>query len=334
MLRRLMAVLVALAIILGAGWFAMHRSDIAYDRLESMYANTDSRFLPMGGDMRVHYRDVGPRNAPVLVLVHGFSASLHTWEPWVKGLRQDYRVVSLDLPGHGLSRCLNVSETGIPQFVDVIDHVTRELGVEHFTLAGSSMGGHTAWNYALAHPERLDGLVLVDASGWPKSDEEAESSPLVFKLLANPLARSIMKDLDMTGMIRGGLEDSFVDQSLVTDVMVQRYAALGRAPCHREAILSLMTGPEGRTGASAEKLAAIAVPTLILQGDSDNLVPASHAEKFHAAIAGSTLKLYANVGHLPQEEATAQSLADFRDFLSTQVYVPVETAESEEAGPD
>ena len=326
MLRRLIAVFVTVAIILGAGWFVMRRSDIAYDRLESMYANTESRFMPMGGDMRVHYRDVGPRNAPVLVLVHGFSASLHTWEPWVQGLRKDYRVVSLDLPGHGLSRCLDVSQTGIPQFVDTIDHVTRELGIERFTLAGSSMGGHTAWNYALAHPDRLDGLVLVDASGWPKSGDEADSSPLVFKLLANPLARSVMKDLDMTGMIRSGLEDSFVDQALVTEDMVQRYAALGRAPCHRDAILNLMADRNGRTEASAGALSAITVPTLILQGEQDNLVPASHGEKFHAAIPGSVLKLYPDVGHVPQEEIPDQSLADLRDFLSTQVHVASEDA--------
>jgi len=334
MLRRLMAVFVTVAIVLGAGWFVMRRSDIGYDRLESMYANTDSRFMPMGGDMRVHYRDVGPRNAPVLVLVHGFSASLHTWEPWVQGLRKDYRVVSLDLPGHGLSRCLDVAETGIPQFVDVIDHVTRELGIDHFTLAGNSMGGHAAWNYALAHPEKLDGLVLVDASGWPKSDTEAESSPLVFKLLANPLARSLMKDLDMSGMIRGGLEDSFVDQALVTEAMVERYAALGRAPCHRDAILNLMTDRNGRAEASAATLAAITVPTLILQGEQDNLVPAAHGEKFKAAIAGSTLKLYTNVGHLPQEEATDQSLADLREFLSTQVYVASEDVTPAEEAVD
>jgi pimeloyl-ACP methyl ester carboxylesterase len=328
--RSLVAIVVTVAIILGAGWFVMRRPDIAYDRLESMYASTDSKFMPMDEDVRIHYRDVGPRDAPVIVLVHGFSASLHTWEPWVADLKKDYRVISLDLPGHGLSRCVDVSQTGIPQFVDVVDYVTSERGVEHFTLAGSSMGGHTAWAYALAHPERLDGLVLVDAAGWAKSDEEAESSPFVFKLLANPLARSVMKDLDMTGLIRGGLEDSFFDPSLVTEEMVQRYAALGRAPCHREAILSLMTGRDGRSDASPEKLAAITVPTLIMQGVNDNLVPASHGEKFNAAIAGSTLKLYDHVGHLPQEEATGQSLADLRTFLIEQVYAPAEMADAPE----
>ena len=321
MFRGLIAIVVTLAIILGAGWFVMKRDDIGYDRLESMYASKASRFMPMGEDSRIHYRDVGPRDAPVLVLVHGFSASLHTWEPWVKNLSKDYRVLTIDLPGHGLSRCLDVSATGIPQFVDVIDQVTHNLNVDQFTLVGNSMGGHTAWSYALAHPERLDGLVLVDASGWPKTGDEAESSPLVFKLLANPLARRVMKDIDMTGLIRSGLEDSFADPALVTDAMVERYGALSRAPCHREAILNLMTGRDDRSDASDEKLAAITAPTLILQGEKDNLVPATHAEKFHTAIAGSELKLYPDVGHLPQEEAASQSVADLRNFLSTQVYV-------------
>ena len=93
-----------------------------------------------------------------------------------------------------------------------------------------------------------------------------------------------------------------------------------------------MTDRNGRTEASAGTLAAIAVPTLILQGEQDNLVPAAHGEKFNAAISGSVLKLYPNVGHVPQEEVPAQSLADLRDFLSTQVYVaPEELAPTEEA---
>jgi len=326
MFRGLLAIVVTLAIILGAGWFVMKRPDIGYDRLESMYASNASRFMPMGEDSRIHYRDVGPRDAPVLVLVHGFSASLHTWEPWVTDLRKDYRVLTIDLPGHGLSRCLDVSETGIPQFVEVIDQFTRNLGVDRFTVIGNSMGGHTAWSYALAHPERLDGLVLVDASGWPKSGDEAESSPLVFKLLANPLARRVMKDIDMTGLIRSGLEDSFANPALVTDAMVERYSALSRAPCHREAILNLMIARDDRSNASPEKLAAITEPTLIMFGEKDNVVPAAHGEKFAAAIPGSELKLYPDVGHLPQEEAAAQSVSDLRQFLADRVYVVTDEA--------
>ena len=104
MFRRLLAVLVTLGIILFAGWMTLKRDDIPYEQLEAVYANADSRYLAFDDGMRVHFRDVGPRDAPAIVLVHGFSASLHTWEPWVARLGDEYRVISVDLPGHGLTR--------------------------------------------------------------------------------------------------------------------------------------------------------------------------------------------------------------------------------------
>lgn len=316
MMSRLLVVLLTIVVILTAGWFMMRRPDISYTTLEAVYANADSRFLQSGEEQSFHFRDVGPRDAPVVVLVHGFSASLHTWESWARNLRQDYRVISLDLPGHGLSRCVNNEEIGIGQFVETIDKVTSSLGIERFTLVGSSMGGHTAWAYALAHPEKLDGLVLVDAAGWLDTPEEGESEPLVFKLLSNPVARNLMKDLDMSSLIRSGLEDSFFDKSLVTDEMVERYAALGRAPCHRDAIMELMSGATMRDLASKEKLAAITAPTLILHGEADNLVPVAHARKFADAIPNAALTLYPDVGHIPQEEIPAESVQDLRGFLA------------------
>lgn len=316
MMSRLLVVLLTIAVILTAGWFSLRRPDISYTTLETVYANADSHFLRLGEDQSFHFRDVGPRDAPVVVLVHGFSASLHTWEPWVRALRQDYRVISLDLPGHGLSRCVDNESIGIEQFVDTVDRITDSLGVERFTLVGSSMGGHTAWAYALAHPEKLEGLVLVDAAGWLDLPEEGEGEPLVFKLLRNPVARFLMKDLDMSSMIRSGLEDSFHDASLVTDEMVERYSALGRAPCHRDAIMKLMSGATLRVLASEDKLAAISVPTLILHGAADNLVPVAHAHKFADAIPQAQLKVYPQVGHIPQEEIPAESVRDLREFLA------------------
>jgi pimeloyl-ACP methyl ester carboxylesterase len=148
----------------------LRRDDIPYEQLEAIYANTDSRYLAFGDNMRVHFRDVGPRDAEAIILVHGFSASLHTWEPWVDNLKRDYRVISIDLPGHGLSRCIDNSEIGPGQFIETINRVANTLEIERFTLAGNSMGGAAAWNYALAFPQRLDGLVLVDAAGWRAID--------------------------------------------------------------------------------------------------------------------------------------------------------------------
>jgi len=320
MFRRFLAVTVTLGIILFAGWMTLRRGDIPYEQLEAIYANSDSRYLVFGDDMRVHFRDVGPRGAKAIILVHGFSASLHTWDAWVSNLKRDYRVISIDLPGHGLSRCTDNDAIGPKQFVETINRVANTLEIDRFTLAGNSMGGGAAWAYALAHPERLDGLVLVDAGGWPRTEEESESRPLVFKLLEYDLARRVMKDLDLSSLIRGGLEKSFGDPSFVTEEMVERYATLARAPCHREALLAISAGRGDRTEATSELLAGITAPTLVLHGESDNLIPAAHGEKFAAAIPGAKLILYPGVGHLPQEEIADLSAGDLRAFLSTEVY--------------
>ena len=266
------------------------------------------------------------------MLVHGYSASLNTWDAWVRNLRKDYRVIRLDLPGHGLSRCVDNDEIGIEQFIASIDRVTHSLDVDQFTLVGSSMGGHTAWAYALAHPDRLDGLVLVDAAGWLSAPGEDDKDPVIFKLLRNGFARNVMKDLDMSALIRSGLENSFADPKLVTDEMVERYSAMSRAPCHREALLKIMSGTTLRVPASKERLSAIAVPTLILHGDTDNLIPVAHAEKFADAIPGSKLIIYPESGHIPQEEQPVASVEDFRAFLAT-IYSE-ETAEPEAVEPN
>lgn len=320
MFRRLLAIVVTLGVILFAGWMTLRRDDIPYEQLEAIYANADSRYLAFGDDMRVHFRDVGPRGAKVIVLVHGFSASLQTWEPWVSNLKRDYRVITLDLPGHGLSRCLDNGEIGPKQFVETINRVVNTLGIDRFTLAGNSMGGGAAWSYALAHPERLDGLVLVDASGWPRTEVENEARPLVFRLLDIGLARRVLKDLDLSTLIRDGLEKSFADPSFVTDEMVERYATLARAPCHRAALLELVSGRGERQEATPELLASIHTPTLVMHGEQDNLIPAGHGTQFAEAIPGAKLILYPGIGHLPQEEAAELSASDLRAFLVNDVY--------------
>ena len=101
MFRRMLIVLTILFLILAAGWMALRRGDIPYDTLETIYASDASEFITLSDGLKLHYRDEGQADGPVLVLVHGFAASLHTWEPWVARLSDTYRLVSIDLPGMG-----------------------------------------------------------------------------------------------------------------------------------------------------------------------------------------------------------------------------------------
>lgn len=313
MLRRTLAVGLTIVAVLAAGWLALNRADIPYDTLETMYATPDSQFMTLDDGLKIHFTDTGPEDRSTIVLVHGFSASLHTWKDWKTDLEMDYRVITLDLPGHGLSRAEDSGEASIGRFVEVVKEVTESLGAERFTLAGNSMGGNTAWSYALAHPDSLDGLILVAASGWPEEAGEGDDSPFIFTLLSNPIARMVLKDLDMTSLTRSGLEDSYTDPSYVTDELVERYVALSRAPGHRATLLSIMAGD--RIAATTDTVSKISVPTLMLWGQDDNLVPVSGARKFGEAIEGSQVIVYEGVGHLPQEENAEQSIEDVRAFM-------------------
>lgn len=312
-MRRTFAILLAIIAILAAGWLALRRADIPYDALELVYSVPESQFVTFDDGLKIHYTDTGPRDHPALVLVHGFSASLHTWSAWKYDLQDDYRVITLDLPGHGLSRAEDPENATMERFSEVVLDLTTDLGADSFTIAGNSMGGAVAWYAALAAPDRVEGLILVDASGWVEDSEDNEREPFIFTLLGNPFARTILKDLDLTAMVRSRLEGSYVDQSFVKDDLVERYVSLARAPGHRATLMELMARP--REPLTKNKLATLDMPTLILWGREDNLIPVSHAHKFAEAIPHAELKIYDNVGHLPQEEVAQTSTADVRDFM-------------------
>jgi pimeloyl-ACP methyl ester carboxylesterase len=304
--------LLALLFLAGTLTACMAR-DIPYAKLEAKYASPASRYMDLPGGLRVHYRDQGPRDAPVIVLVHGFSASLHAWEPWVARL-PDYRVISLDLPGHGLTRAPADDVPSTDRSVAVVDQVTSRLGVQHFVIGGNSMGGGVSWNYALKHPDKLDGLVLVDAGGWPSS-ERPKGQPMVFKLLANPVGRWVLRHADPRLMAEKGLKQAYEDETLVTPAVVTRYVELARAPGHRAILTGGRGGPPGAK-VTPETFKSITVPTLVMVGEKDQVIPADNSRKLAGAIPGARLVVYPEGGHVPMEQLPDKSAADLRAFLA------------------
>ena len=302
-----------LTLMLAAALAACTARDIPYAKLEAKYASPASQFMDLPNGVHVHYRDQGPRDARTVVLVHGFSASLHAWEPWVQRLDRDYRVVSLDLPGHGLTRAPDGYVTSSDANVAVVDQVVTRLGVQHFVLGGNSMGGGVAWNYALAHPEKLDGLVLVDAAGWPSAKRNS-GGPVVFKLLANPVGRSLLRNLDPRLMAESGLKQAYYDPKLVTPAVVDRYVDLARAPGHR-AILTTQR-PSSKAPTTPQTFAAIHTPTLVMTGEQDEVIAAENSESLAKAIPGAKLITYPGVGHVPMEQIPERSSQDLKAFLA------------------
>lgn len=323
-------VLVGLVALVGAGaYFTLKRPDIAYETLAHNYESAASRYVDLPGGVHMHYRDEGDPNAPVLVLVHGFSASLQTWEPWVERLATgsqrlgDYRVITLDLPGHGLTRAPAGYQPSMQAFAEAVHEFAQSQGLTRFALGGNSMGGNVAWVYALAHPDAVSALILVDASGWPDTRSDAQASPLVFKLLGNPISAALLRDLDATQLTRQGLLAAFpMHPEMVDDAMVRRYTELARAPGHRDMLIQLSLGREHREYATPERLAALTMPVLILEGDHDVLVPPEHAQQFKDAIAQAQLVMFEGVGHAPQEEIPDQSAMRVHEFLASVIEPP------------
>lgn len=304
------AALAVLALVLVAG-AALWRGDIPYETLQARYAAPTSHYIDLPDGVRVHYRDEGNRSGPPIILIHGYSASAADWEAWSKRLGDTYRIILPDLPGHGLTRAPKGYISSATAQVKVVDEVASSLGLTGFVIGGNSMGGGVAWRYTLAHPEKVSALVLVDAVGWPP-EKTGRNDALIFKLLGNPLARPIIKNLDNSALAKQGLQAAFLDPSLVTPALVKRYTDLARAPGHRDI---LITPPSSEGLASKDRLSIISAPTLILFGQDDRLIPASDGERFKAAIPGSTLIVYPGVGHVPMEQIPDKSADDVRTWL-------------------
>jgi pimeloyl-ACP methyl ester carboxylesterase len=310
-MRRLATAMAILGLAMLAG---CAKGDLPWRTLEARYESPASRFADLPGGLHVHYRDQGdPKAAHTLVLVHGFAASLQAWEPWVARLTPQYRVISLDLPGHGLTRAPAGYRASADANVAVIDELTRRLGATRFVLGGNSMGGGIAWNYALQHPERLDGLILVDAGGWPHPEKKGGGSILVFKLLGNPLGRAILENIDPTPLARKGLRQAYVDPALVTPALVARYVDFARAPGHRAILLTQNSGP--RRPVTPATFQAIRTPTLVMVGAVDKVIPPDDSRGLAGAIPGAKLIVYPGVGHVPMEQIPDRSAADVKAFV-------------------
>jgi pimeloyl-ACP methyl ester carboxylesterase len=300
-------------VVWAAAWLKLRGPDIPYETLEAQYTDGSSRFVDLPGGYHVHYQDDGDASLPLLVLLHGFGDSYTSWEGWVRDLKGKFHVISLDFPGHGLTRSPEgVSLTG-EGLADYLDAFAGKLGLPPFAVAGNSMGGGVAWQFAVRHPQRVNALVLVDAAGFP-NEKPPGKVPLAFRILQYPIGRALLRNIDNSPLIEEGLKTDVYDKSLITPAVVARWAAFQRAPGHRAILMSLNPRQFGQ--ASVAALGGIAVPTLILHGVNDPLIEPASARKFAAAIPGAKLILYPHVGHLPQIEIPDRSAADVAAFLS------------------
>lgn len=312
-MKRLSFVFAATALLLSCFVIATWAPDRPVAELAVQWAPAPSRFIEVEG-MQVHVRDEGVREDPSpIVLLHGTSSSLHTWDGWVAALADERRVIRVDLPGFGLTGPTPDGIYTIASYVRFMRALLDHLGVDRCVLVGNSFGGQVAWETALAlSPSRVAGLVLVDAAGYPL---ESESVPVAFRIAQVPVLRDLMQVTLPRGMIESSLRNVYGDASKVTPELVDRYFGMTVREGNREALVQRFQ--QAPHGPGFERIRELRVPTLILWGELDRLIPRTHAELFHRDIAGSRLVVFPGLGHTPHEEDPAVTARAVEEFLAT-----------------
>lgn len=312
--------LLTLAALLVIAFMIFRTPDTDAAEMRAKYGGPPSQFVAIGQGVTVHLRDEGPKDAPAIILLHGSNADLHTWEPWAQALRNRYRVIRFDQVGHGLTGPDPDNDYSRHNYVEDVRELADALGLEKFILGGNSMGGKHALAFAVAYPERVAGLVLVDGSGGPmleqgndKPRKDSGGGNIGFKIAQTPGINLLVEQITPRSLIAQSLEQSVSVKSIITPAMIDRYWELLRYPGNRRATLKRFGYPYEPL-AEAE-IASIAAPTLILWGEEDRLIPVEAGRWLAKVIPNAELKVYPKIGHLPHEEAAAATLGDLRPWL-------------------
>jgi pimeloyl-ACP methyl ester carboxylesterase len=314
-LLRSCLVLLSLALVLMlAGIAASWAPDRSPSELAARWATPPSQFIELQG-MQVHLRDEGPRDDPLpIVLLHGTSASLHTWEGWAGALRGERRVIRVDLPGFALTGPHPNDDYSMAAYVGFVRALADRLNVKRFVLAGNSLGGQIAWSTAAAMPDRVARLILVDASGYPIELLQAgRDVPLGFKLAAMPWLQPLVRNTLPRRVVEASVRNVYGDPAKVTPQLVDVYYDMTLRAGNRRALSLRMK--QGYT-ADTRQLATLRMPTLILWGGKDRLVPREAAQWFARDIAGSRLVMFEELGHVPHEEDPQRTVQEVRKFLA------------------
>ena len=290
MWRWLAGGIAAFAALAAVALWAISEPEVPRAVLEAKYATPPSQFLVLADGTRLHYRDRGPRDGPVLIVLHGFSGSLFIWESWSRALSDRFRVISLDLPGHGLTGAVPSGDYSQGAMVQSVKAVADRLGLDRFALAGVSMGGGVAARFAELYPKRVSHLILIDAAGARTSTRPrlhlstmAANLPVIDRFFLY----AVMKRMPELAHMEGSPQAILEHFRLADDTYVWNHVG------------------------------AIKAPVLILWGGNDQVIPIAGAYAWHNAIPGSKLIVYPGAGHVSMADAP-QSARDVREFLGTE----------------
>lgn len=305
MKKYILQFVIVLVALLGA---YIYEGPVPFEELKEKYTDEHSHFIELNG-LNVHYKKKG-QGMPIL-LIHGTSASLHTWSAWEEILSKHYTTYSIDMQGGGLTTPPADKDYSIAAYRELIDAFVTELDIDSFYLAGNSLGGHTAWDYAANSnlKNRVKKLILVDPSGF---FDPMQPKPVVFQLAQFDFLFKIIEHLNTKAFVVKSLKEVYYNDDLITQETINQYVDLN----HREGnrIGFFLKVRQKETG-DKQDLKKISCPTLILWGENDQWIPITLADIFTANIPDNKLIVYPECGHLPMEEIPNESVQDVMNFL-------------------
>lgn len=302
---------VVLALMLAGAIAWSWEPDRQLGQLVARWAPEPSRFIELDG-MQVHIRDTGPRNdAAPLLLLHGMSSSLHSFEGWQSALQGERRVISVDLPGFGLTGPSPQGDYSIEVYTRFVLRLLDTLEVKRVVLAGNALGGEIAWQTALLAPERVQQLILIDADGYQPA---VLSMPLGFQIASMRGLRWVSERILPRPLMAASLRSVFGEPERVTQERIDRYFELNLRVGNRRALFQRMD--QATFGESAPLIRRITQPTLVLWGERDEMISPDLGSRFCEDIPHCRLVTFPKLGHLPQEEDPAATLQAVRPFLA------------------
>ena len=283
------------------------------DVLNQTYGAHPSQLITLPNGETIHLRDEGKKGAFPLVLVHGHSEDLHTWNGLVERLVEEFRVIRYDLRRHGLTGPASDDGYSIERYVADLAMVVDHLGLERFDLVGHSMGGRISVRYAMDHQDRVSRLILLSASGPPRKQDTKQ--PLALRLMKNPLGRFMIKRIWSRNMAKKSLEDMVFDPSIVTDEDIDRMWAFSRYPGSMEAMFREFADswPEF----TSDEIQGIRTHALLIWGEEDSICPVELAEFYHAHLQHADMVVVPKVGHCPQVECPERCVAEMLRWMGT-----------------
>lgn len=275
--------------------------------LEAKYLDESTRYREVAGTT-LRVRDTGPVDAPALLLLHGFASSLETWEPWARSLSARYRVVRFDLPGCGLSPPDTTGDYRDARSLRIIEALLDQMHIDRAVLVGNSLGGRIAWTFTAAFPARVDKLVLISPDGFASPGFDYGKPPNI------PAVLKLMKYFLPKTLLRKNLAAAYAEPSRLGAADVDRYYELLLSPGNRAALIERMR--QVTLENPVLKLRQIHTPTLLMWGQKDRFIPYANAADYQRELPSATLISFPDLGHVPHEEAPAESLPPLERFLA------------------